>query len=60
MELTGTGQMSTTGTMTRSGLAALRHDLGKVLMLSGEDPADVVCLNHRDLVEDAFPDPIAF
>jgi len=29
-------------------------------MLSGEDPADVVCLNHRDLVEDAFPDPIAF
>ena len=28
-------------------LVALFHDLGKVLLLSDEDPANVVCLNHH-------------
>ena len=28
-------------------LVALFHDLGKVLLLTDEDPANVVCLNHR-------------
>ena len=30
---------------TRADVAALIHDVGKLLLLTGEDPANVVCTN---------------